>query len=173
MGPKAVFLEPLPYDQKADIDFEQACFFQRGGDAAPPLGTIFCPIDWEALFSDPLPYYLVADIGFEQTRFFTKGVGARSHWGTIFAPWVQKLFFWNPCLMTRKPTSVLNRPASSKRGAMQHPLWEPFWPYRFESSFFGPPALLLGGRHRLNKDPKPGPKMGSKKPWGGNPAWGR
>jgi hypothetical protein len=100
------------------------------------LGTIFCPIDWEALFSDPLPYYLVADIGFEQTRFFTKGVCARSHWGTIFAPWVQQLFFWNPCLMTRKPTSVLNRTASSKRGAMQHPLWEPFLPYRLGSSFF-------------------------------------
>ena len=41
MGPKAVFLEPLPYDQKADIGFEQACFFQKGGDAASPLGIVF------------------------------------------------------------------------------------------------------------------------------------
>jgi len=38
---QAVFLEPLPYDQKADIGFEQACFFQKGGDAASPLGIIF------------------------------------------------------------------------------------------------------------------------------------
>ena len=66
-----------------------------------------------------------------------------------FCPIGSKALFSDPCLITWWPTSVLNRPASSKRGAMQHPLWESFSPYRFDSTFVGPPALLLGGRHRF------------------------
>ena len=78
--------------------------------------SIFCPIGSKALFSDPLPYYLVADIGFEQACFFQMGGDAASPLGIIFALSVGKHFCRTPCLITWWPTSVLNRPASSKRG---------------------------------------------------------
>ena len=53
--------------------------------------------------------------------------------GFVFAPSGRNRFFRTPCLITWWPTSVLNRPASSKRGGDAACPLGIILPYRFES----------------------------------------
>ena len=95
MGPKAVFLEPLPYDQKADIDFEQACFFQRGGDAAPPLGTIFALSVGKLFFLTPCLITWWPTSALNKPDFH-KGGQCKTPVGNHFCPMVPKAVFLDP-----------------------------------------------------------------------------
>ena len=176
MGPTAVFLEPLPYDQKADIGFEQACFFQKGGGAASPLGIIFTLSVGKLFFLTPC---LIT--WWPTSVFWTQNPAprwaAKSH-GVVTRPGGGKWAFTSPPghllppvlkgflylvlgfrvadLAIYLPQGVILEGFGGHFGVDFRPSIGPqvspkesLLHHQVGIRFFGPPALLLDGPHRF------------------------